>query len=750
MSRTKDRGPDGEMREMRDLFAHDAQRWQDIRDEGAEDMRAIAGDPWDPEERSAREDAGRVCLTADELSQYVNQVINELRANKRAVQFAPVGNGANDDSALFYADKMREIEYRSRAQIGYITAAENAIQRSYGFVRVATRYESSRSVNQDIWIDPVHDPDAITPDPDALMPDLSDMKRCWVRQPFDHDEFNRKFPKAEFKDFTTDMMRDAPTWVSERQVFLAEQWKVKTKKRKLLIVQPAPQPLPGSVLGLRAPEQPDPVGIFADELKGQPLPGAVIREREVDDQTVCQYLTNGIEILSQTEWPGKYIPIVGCLGKVLYVDGDRQILSMVRLARDPYMLYCYYRTCAAELIGMTPKFPYFVYEGQLSPTALTDMQKSLHEPVAVIQVKPTLDGISGQLLPPPQRQPYEPPIQALEIGAEAARRAIQAAIGQSPLPTSAQRRNEKSGVALKHIEESGQRGSFHFADHYADMIQHVGVIVEDLMDKIYDSARTVGVRKANDTAETVRINDPSQQSITTKGDHLVTVSTGPSFESERDAASDFADTLAQTSPEVFALLGPLIVKLKNLGPIGDEMAELLETVQPPPVQAMRQQKAQQGGKVDPAATAQELQQAKAKLQQLEQMANQMKQALDTDAAKQKATIQKAQIDADKDITLQKMRDATSIAVAKINALTKGVVSDNEAAVEAIALAHEADQNDMDRAHELAMAERGHEQGMEAGDVAHQQAMEQGDQGVAGQIAVQAAAPQPPPDAGAGA
>jgi hypothetical protein len=748
---------DADLRELRELFSYDTQQWQDIRDAGAEDMRAVSGDPWDPEDRRQREDANRPCLSLDELSQYVNQVINELRANKRAVKFAPVGNGANDDTASFYGDKMREIEYRSRAQIAYITAAENAIQRSYGFVRVSTRYEHARSMNQDIWVDAVHDPDAVTPDPEAVMPDLSDMTRCWVRQPFEPDEFARRFPKAEFKSVTNDMMRDAPNWVTERRIYVAEQWKVKTKKRKLLIVQPAAPAQPQSMLGLRPPQTPEPIGIFEDEIeKGQPLPGELKTSREVDDKTVCQYLTNGIEILSEITHPGIYIPIVGCLGKVLWVDGKRQILSMVRLARDPYMLYCYYRTCEAELVGMTPKFPYFVYEGQISATELTNLQKSLHEPVAVVQVKPTVEGApQGGILPHPSRQPYEPPIQALEVGAEAARRAIQAAIGQSPLPTSAQRRNEKSGVALKHIEETGQRGSFHFGDHYNDMIHHVGVIAEDLMDKIYDSARDVGIRKPNDSAEVIRINDPSKQnSVSTKGDHLVTVSTGPTFDSERDAASDFADTLAQISPEIFALMGPLIVKLKNLGPIGDEMVELLETIQPPPVQAMRQSKAEQGGKLDPAAMAQQLTQAKAKLQQLEAMATQMKQALDQDAAKQQATVEKAKIDAQTQIQIQEMRNAATIRVAEIAAAVKGYQLEAEHAGEHEALAlghaHETHENELARQHAAVMSQVGHDQAMEQGDVAHQQNMEAGEQGadLAMTQAEHAAEIAPPEQAGA--
>lgn len=734
---------DAQLKELREQFAYDTTEWHDIRTEGDIDMRYAAGDPWDPKDRADRKAAGRPCISLDELSQYTNQVVNEVRANKRAAKFSPVGNGANDDSASFYADKMREIEYRSRAQIAYTTAFENGVQRSFGFLRVNTRFEHARSVNQDLWIDPIHNPNLVTPDPHALMPDLSDMKHCWVRESWAVDDFNRKWPQATIKNFSTDLVRLAPDWLKHGRVFVGEHWKIKTRKRKLLIVQPAATQPPTSTLGLRTPSQPDPIGIFEDEITGG-LPGTLLTTRETDDPTVCQYLTNGLEILEENAWAGKYIPIVGCLGKVIYIDegtgAKRVLLSMIRLAREPQMLYAYLASCEAELIGMTPKFPYFVYRGQLKPDQLELLQKSLHEPVAVIQIETITNGAGGQVLPHPQRQPYEPPLQPIEIAKEAARRAIQAAMGQTPLPTAAQRRSEKSGVALKHIDELGQRGSFHFVDHYLDMIQHTAVIVEDLMDKIYDTARDVGIRKANDTAEVVRINDPSRpKAVSTKGDHLVTVSTGPSYESEREAASDFADTLASSSPEIFALLGPLIVKLKNLGPIGDEMIELLETMQPPPVQALRASKAKEG---DPRQAAQQLMQAKAELMKLSKLADEMKQALQTDAVKQHAQVTKTKIDATTAVRIQRMKDATTIAVAKINALTKGVLSTNEAEVEAIALTHEADQNEHDRIHEAALAQMEHDHALEQGQQAHDQALAQGDAGVQGQLAVQAAAPQP--------
>lgn len=731
-----------DLAEVRDRFAHDTAEWKPIRDEGTTDMHYAAGDPWDPKDRTARLKAGRPCINADELNQYVNQVVNEVRSNKRAVKFTPIGNGATDKTALFYADKMREIEYRSRAQIGYTTAFEGCVTRSFGFVRVNARYPSSRALHQDLWIDPVPNPNLITPDCEALMPDLSDMGHCWVREAWDYGDFNRKWPQQKIKTFTSDLGKTAGDWVTERRVFVGEYWTKKTTKRSLLTLQ--------------VPGQPDPVGIFEDELEdGQPLPGVPIGEaRDVDDPSVVMQLTNGLEILEETPWPGKYIPIIGCLGKVLYVAESgserRKILSMIRLARDPQMLYAYLLTNEAEVIGAMPRFPYFVYEGQLAQSELTALAESVHEPRAVIQVKPTVEGLplGAGPLPFPQRNPYEPPLQAIEVAKEAARRAIQAAMGQTPLPTAAQRRNEKSGVALKHIDELGQRGSFHFTDHYLDMITQVGIVCEDLIDKIYDTPREVGIRKDDDTAETIRINGPEPGAISTKGDHLVTVSTGPSFDSERDAAEDFAGSLLD-SP-VLQMLGPQkapqiiakAIKLKNLGPIGDQMCEIIAP-EPP----------NDGEPPTPEQLQQAVQQAQGESQHFQQQLQQATHIIETKQAEQQGTIEKAKIDAtsrvtiareseeattDRELRLQEMKNAATIAVAHIAASAKGVALDAHAQEEAQALghaqqaqalsrAHDVGMAAVDHAHSVAQAAQGHDQALEAGEQGQQHALEQGQQ-----------------------
>lgn len=308
-------------------------------------------------------------------------------------------------------------------------------------------------------------------------------------------------------------------------------------------------------------------------------------------------------------------------------------------------------------------------------------------------------------------------------------------MGISPLPTSALRRNEKSGKALERIEASQQKGSYHFVDSYLTMIEACGVVIEDLMDKIYDTARDVGIRSEDDQALIVRINDPNaKEFISTKGDHEVTVSTGPPSDSEREAASEFADSLVAI-PAVFAQVADLIVKLKNLGPIGDQIAERLTP------QQYRQ--AAKDGKLDPQAMAQELAGAKQQLAELSQAASAMKQALETEQAKQQAALKKAELDGKVQITLQRMKDATSIRVAEINAATKGYLTEAAHAAaheeQAGAQAHEIEMTAAQQQHDASMAQMQHEQGLQAEQVQHRQALEAGD--VENQYALEQAAQQ---------
>lgn len=736
--------------EIRDAFNYDSDQWREVRDEGRTDMLCVAGDVWDALDATGsaqRKSNNRPMITADELSQYINQVINGVRSSQRAVKFAPVGNGADEDGAEFYADKMREIEYRSKAQIAYTTAFENAVQRGYGFCRVNTRRSTvaGQRRNQEIWIEAIPNPDMVLPDAESLSPDSSDMKRCVVYEPWTKAEFRRQFgDKVLIKDFTPEHMKEAPAWVKANTVTVAEHWKVKAKLRKMVVVQPA---MPFRPVTSVVPQQaPEPIEMWADEYVKQAPPGSnVLDEFESEDRTVCYYLTNGLEIIDERDWPGKYIPIVSCYGKVIYVDrgaGAKRILvSMTRLARDPYMLYCYYRTQQAEMAGMIPKTPVQAYEGQMAGHEEV-WQKAAHEPVAFLYFKGKTEATGEQILPPPSRLDYHAGehLQALELCAEGARRAIQSAMATNFMPTSAQRKNEKSGKALDKIDEVAQRGSFHFNDHYDDMITHVGVITEDLMDKIYDTEREVGIRNQKDESQVVRINtaqpvkgpNGKPRQYRTKGDYQVTVSTGPAFDSTRQLEGEFADLLMETpfAPQVV----DLIIKLKGGGPILDEIAERLT----PP-----QFKKKDDHGPDPAQMMQVIQRAQMENQNLKQVASQLAQ----DMKSKKLEIESAErlkiLEIESRERIAGSKDSTALVMTEMKLATQQSIALMDAQIARIQSILSGQEAALDRAHSVVSSQLG-----------HQQALEQGQQALEGQIvtgaqghsqALEQMAAEPPPE-----
>lgn len=724
------------LKEIRQRFSYGTTEWSPIRDEGKKDMLYIGGDPWATKDRKKREAAGRPVISADELNQYVNQLINDLRQNPRAIKVTAMGSGANDQTANFRANLIRQIEYRSNAQQGaYTTMGENAFQRSYGFLRVLAKYVNARSFNQELLIEPLVNPDLVTPDPDHQKPDGADMGWCFIHEFPVLEEFKRRFPQATVKGITRELRAIAPQWMrGTNKIQVAEYWKKALEKRRLLLVQSV--------------EGGEPEALFEDEVKeryARAKSYEILQQRDVDDYPrIEQYFTNGLEILKKGSWPGTSIPIVCCYGKVLYIDygsgAEKKLLSMIRLAREPQMLYAYYLATEAELVGMTPRVPVVGYEGQFRGHE-TKWQKAGHEPLAYLEIRAKTEKTGEQVLPHPQRQPYDPPIASLEMGKEAARRAIQAAIGSSPLPTQAQRRNEKSGVALQKIEDTAQKGSFHFVDHYDASIARTGVIIDEVIKDFYDTARDVTTRKQDNSPIIVRVNDANAKNADGKiehvrtdvGDHDVTISVGPKADSEREAASDFAAQLLPTPAA--PLIMDLIVKLRNLGPIGDEIADRLT----PP-----QFRKQKDGQPDPQQLQAALAQMQQQLQACEQALAEARQELVT---KKLENDSKERIAAESDktrIRVAEIQFGSATAVAAIKAETDRALEIMSQQVQAIQALVEGQQAELARQHEAAMAAATAGAASESADADHQRALELAAQGHAQNLETIAAQPTPAP------
>lgn len=585
---------DSLLKEIRETYDYYRDRWHDIYEEGGTDMRYLSGDPWDPKDKAERKDK-LPTLAFDELNQYVNQLINDVRQNKRAIKVVPKGSGANDKSAELRGGLLRQIEYESRAQAAYETAFEGGAQRGYGFAGWRKRYVSDRSFDQELQIRRFPNPDAVMLDYDAKEWDCSDGMGAFVLDLIPEKQYKQRFPTARITDFNEDLRGSAPNWFHSSAVQVAEFWKVKLKPRKLLLFD---IPKVG------------PVAIYEDELdRGADRSGhKLLQQRTVHERQVCQYITNGLEVLEENDWDGKYIPIAPCWGREMWLaqgsGATRIMMSLVRLARDPYMAYCFMRTNEVIEARMTPKVPFIGYKGQFFNKA--EWEKASYEPIPYLQVEPIVDSATGQVLPIPVRPQFQPNFQAYEIACEAMRRAIQAAMGKYNVSVGKNDSSVHSGVQQKALDEQSDQGSFHFIDNFERFLECMGRIGDDLIDPTYDTARDVGTRGMDDTYKVQRINDPNHLDPKTQktqhltlntGDHGVTISVGPSKQSERDAADDLMETIWQNveqlpfDPATKGKFLSLLIKQQDIGPLGDQMAELLAPEQGNPAQAVAQAQA---------------------------------------------------------------------------------------------------------------------------------------------------------------
>lgn len=700
--------------EIREDYEYAKTGWASVRDAAADDMQNVNGNPWSDDDLDVREN--RPTIAPDEMTQYRNQVTNGLRREPRGIKFQPRGMGASQKTAELYQDKVREVEYRSDAAEHYIISAENVLQRSYGAFRVGIRYENPRDVNPELYIDGFPDPDVVLPDPDIRREHGQDMKFAFVLETMRQSDFKRKFPGAEIRNFAEYIGRSRfGDWlIGSKSIQIAEYWKVESEKRKLYnVVLGAADVDPREAA---AAGKSKPMALFEDELenimekgRGRVRLDAKRFVRDVDYPKVVMRITNGLEVLETKPWPGRYIPIVLLFGPVLYVkeggETKRYVNSMTRTMKGPWKAFCYACSQELEVLGQVPKAAAVAYEGQLAGHE-DEWEESLHVPKAFLYAKGRTAGMdqTEERLPLPQRMEYTQAsyLQAIEVVKEGYRRSIQAAAGSNFLPTQAQRQNEKSGVALDKMEDSRQQGTYHFAKTYESAIEWGGVIMEDLFGHVYDFTGEVGVMNRKMEAASVKINDPDdEEAFPTRGDHLVTVQTMPMSDSEYDAVEKFINLMvgslqmiAQVSgaPAAAYVLSQSI-KMRNLGPMGDELADVL----------LPQQFQSKDGKPPDPRLAQATQEIQKLTQELQAASKYIKEKVAEKEVEMKAKIQEAEINADRDMALQVMKNAAEIAKAHIAASTKGAALNAHAAEEAAALGQDANEFAKDRIHDLNLA-----------------------------------------------
>lgn len=584
--------------------AQDATR--DIRDLGDEDIKFIAGEHWPEEIKNQRKADGRPVITINRCPQIIRNVTNDQRLNRPAIKVYPVDDKADPVTAKILQGLIRQIENESNAEIAYDTAFDNAVKRSYGFWRIVTEYESPISFKQKILIKRIRNPNSVLLDPFAKEKDGSDANWGFIFDDISHDEYKKEYGESELaksSDFFLDG-RDAPGWISEKTCRIAEYFTKEFKDDELLLLDN------GDVVLKSELEK------YLEKNASSGLMPQIVNRRKTKIPIIKWYKTNGIEILEENIFPGRYIPIVPVYGDEHDINGKLILESVIRHSKDSQRMYNYWKSTETETITLAPKAPFIAAEGQI-PDEYKGMWRSAnHKNHAYLIYKPT--DHNGNLVPPPQRQVFEPPVQAVTQASMLASEDIKNTSGVTDAAMG-NRSNEQSGLAINSRAQQAQRNNFHFTDNQNLSIKHTGRILVDIIPIVYDTPQAIRILGEDNEGEIVKINEMFTYKGEQKwfdfsiGKYDVVCETGPGFATKRQEAAASMMEFVKAMPQQSAVVPDLIAKNQDW-PNASEFAERLKKTLPPGIADNKEET-----KIPP--------QVQSQMQQMDQMIAQLTEKL---------------------------------------------------------------------------------------------------------------------------
>lgn len=639
----------------------------------------------------------RPMLSIPTLDQPIQLVLNAERSANLGVQVHALSEDADDDTAETIQGLYRAIEVDSRANLARTWAFTRAVLCGRGAYRVNTVYDDNAVVpgDQKIVIERILHQDGVVFDPFALEPDRSD--GLWAFEPvwLPWRRYLDKYPKSKLNGYEEDELLAeavlAPDWIrgdkESRAVLVARYWRVELTPQTRL---------------------PDKRKVFVSTI-------------------------NSVEVLDEeTEWNGRYIPLIPTIGRELIpFDQERRWVGMIGPNKDAARLFDYAASSAVEIAALEPKAPFDVDPEEIQGFepwwALANVRNFPYLPRHKF-------GPAGQAYPQIQRiQADTSRLGPSMLLLQQAREFIHAGTGAFEPSLGQESTRAKSGRAILSLQQQHEAGNSNWLDNLAEIsLTYEAKVVLDLIPRVYDRpGRVERILDLENNKKAVVLNCPFMQGpkgrpqplpmgpdgrpITppgcgpddvktydlAKGRYGVSVSIGKGYKSRLEEGQDRLSALMEAKPELFQILGDVWASFQSW-PGHKIVEERVKKMLPAPLRDEDEQ---------PNA-AQQLAQAQAQMQQMQAALQEMSKAIETDRVKAEAQTAQKQMEVQARLETERMRAATQIAIAHIQAASRGAEISQHAQEEAMALGLEDQQRAQDRLHEAMQAQMDREHEMQ--------------------------------------
>ena len=578
--------------------------WKDNREAALEDKKFASGEQWPETLKNKRKN--RPCLVVDKLNQYVRQVVNDARQNRPSIQVDAVDDSGDEEIAETLKGLIRHVLNRSNADEAIDCAGESAAESGFGFYRVITEYVDENSFNQEPRVARIANSLSVLMG-EFEKADSSDKPDCFIVSDMPKAEFKRRYPKAEKTNFEDDAYSNG--WSEANTVRVCEYYYKEESEGQIHLLEN------GETIEAEAYQR------IVDE--GVKAP-AIVQTKSAPVTKVKWCRMSGAEILEESEWLGKHVPVIFVIGHERNIEGKVIYEGMIRSAKDPQRLYNYARSGFAEIVAYTGKNPYIAAVGQVDDRA--EWEDSNVESYSVLKYNPV--DVGGVQLPPPRREGQVGIPEGFARDMQMSEHDIQGALGMYA-SSLGQRGNATSGKQeMAQIRES-DTGTFHFQDNAAKAIRFLGEILVDVIPKYIDSKRIIRILGEDGTSQHAEVDPNQEQPVVRMGSKViynlnigsydVTVKAGPSYTTKREETAAGMMLMVQANPEMWQSHGDLIAKAQDWQG-ADEFAKRSKLMLPPPIQQAIQEENQ--GNPEVQAVKAQAQQAIDQLQQQIQAAEQ--------------------------------------------------------------------------------------------------------------------------------
>lgn len=631
------------------------------RQEALEDLKFGGGDQWPVELQNSRNLESRPVITVNKVDNYCRQVSNQQRQQRPRIKVHATNTHEDMVDAQTIQGIIRHIEVNSNAEYAYDNAFEYAVRMGWGFIRVRTDYVSEDSFDQEIYIDPVDNPFTVYYDPNSIAPDGSDAERCLITTMVSKDQFRKMYPQADDggTSFTQRGTGDSQSeWITKEDIRLAEYYYTVKEKATLYLLS-------------------DGTATFADDKDFFNRLAAygitVVDKRDSYKKSIKWCKMTAVEILEESDWAGKYIPVVPVYGRHIVIGDKRKKFGMIRYAKDPQRMYNFWQTSITEGVALAPKAKWLLAEGQ-DEGHESDWANANIKSFPLLRYKQT--DIDGRPAPPPQRLQPEPPQTGVMAAAAGVNDDIKAIMGIFDPAQLGQ--GNISGKALNGQQQQVDLTNFDYYDNLTRSIAHIGRICLDLIPKIYDTQRVMRIIGDDGKPELLTINQRDSVGRVlndiTVGQYDVVMETGPGYNSKRQEAVDNMLPLLSADPQLMQVAGDLVFRNMDW-PGADVIADRLAAANPM-AQIDDKSKVPPQVQMQLAMSQKKIQELTQALQARELM---IKQRTDVEMVKQEAETKRKLMD-----VTARAHNTETMAEVKVNDQnTRAVTSQNKTEIDAI-------------------------------------------------------------------